>query len=104
MTYGLWLATCIYCGLWMICSLYFYFGIYNGNELTNSYHLLPRPLSLFSLSSALRPVAMNDLFNHNIIFTMKGNADIRDVVDEKQTITDIMPKLESNLHTAEKCC
>ena len=71
------------CGL--ICSLDFHPGIFNGNELMESYHLLPRPLSLFWLSSALRPDAVNDLFNHTIVFTIKGNADIRDVLEEKET-------------------
>jgi hypothetical protein len=83
MTYGLLHVHTTGCGL--ICSLDFYPGICNCNGLMGSYHLLPRPLSLFWLSSALRPDAVNDLFNHIIVFIAKGNADIHDVLEGKET-------------------
>jgi hypothetical protein len=81
MAYGLLHVLTAGCGL--IYSLDFYFGIFNGNELMESYHLLPRPLSLVWLSSALRPDAVNDLFTHIIVFIIKGNANVRDVLEEK---------------------
>lgn len=74
MTYGLLHVLTAGCGL--ICSLDFYPGIFNGNELMESYHLLLRPLSLFWLSSALRLDAVNDHCNHIIVFIIKSNADI----------------------------
>jgi hypothetical protein len=82
MAYGLLHVLTTGCGL--ICSLDFYPGIFNGNELMESYRLLPRHLSLFWLSSTLRPDAVNDIFNHIIVF-IKSNADIRDVLEEIET-------------------
>jgi hypothetical protein len=87
MTYGLLHVLTAGCGL--ICSLNFYPGIFNDNELMESYHILLRPLSLFLLSSALRPDAVNDLFNHIIVFIIKGGADIRDVLDKQSNLRDI---------------
>ena len=83
MVYGLLHVLTTSCVL--ICALDFCAGIFNGNELMESYHFLPMPLSLFWMSSALRPDAGNDLFNHIIVFIIKGNADIRDVLEEKET-------------------
>jgi hypothetical protein len=83
MAYGLLHVLTASCGL--ICSLDFYPGIFNGNELIVSYHLLPRPLSLFWLFSALRPDAVNDLSNHIIAFIIKSNADIPNFLEEKET-------------------
>jgi hypothetical protein len=74
MAYGLLHVLTVGCGLiFVVMSLWSRITSFQG--LSHS----------FWLSSALWPDAVNDLFNHIIVSTIKGNADIRDVLEEKET-------------------
>jgi hypothetical protein len=76
MAYGLLYVLTAGCGL--ICSLDFYFGICNGNELMESYHLLPRPLSLFwfdKLDDDCRRVRRLPFFSDMLARVIQGSSE-----------------------------